>query len=92
MKDKLKPGMDLITLDGNRVSNAVVRRVHDTGGIDVISDFGNPLYFSNTEELFEFYALQEYFDEGQIEPLVDRLAKQIDLLTTALVEELDSQK
>jgi hypothetical protein len=90
MIDYLKEGTPLITLDGNRVSNAVYVSCDELGYHAVVSDFGNKMCFS-TQELLGLYRLHEdsiwYVQmDCPFESLKERWQGQIALLTMHLKE------
>jgi hypothetical protein len=89
----LKEGTTLITLDGDKVSNAVYVSCDELGYHSVVSDFGNKMCFS-THELLGLYRLHEdyiWYEQMDypFESLKERWQGQIELLTMHLKEHDD---
>lgn len=100
---KLKQGTPLVTKDGNKYSNAVVYKVYDIGGYQIMTDFCNRLMFMSAEDVLSCWDISESYKEMQgvseafdIEERVldsafcirERLVRQFELITLA-IEELE---
>lgn len=60
---ELVPGLPLTTLDGQRVTNAVIAFVNPVNkAITVISDYGNQMTYSEPS-LFDFYKIPDWYFE-----------------------------
>jgi hypothetical protein len=90
MIEYLKEGTPLITLNGDRVSNAVYVSCDEMGYHAVVSDFGNKMCFS-TADLVSLYRLPDSYIwyvqmDSPFESLKERWQGQIELLTKHLKE------
>jgi hypothetical protein len=93
MIEYLKEGTPLVTLNGDRVSNAVYVSCDEMGYHSVVSDFGNEMCFP-TNELEELYKLPDSYIwyvqmDYPFETLKERWQAQIELLTKHLKEHND---
>ena len=62
IKDYLKEGMYLSTLDGTRHTNAIVVKI-EFGLVTILTDFGNIIY-KTEEEVFELYKVSPSWIEA----------------------------
>ena len=93
MIEYLEEGTPLVTLNGDRGSNAVYVSCDEMGYHSVVSDFGNKMYFS-TNDLVSLYKLPDsyiwYVQMGYpFDTLKERWQRQIELLTRHLKENDD---
>lgn len=87
---KLQPGIALATLNGQHYTNATIVKIEGEN-ITVLSDFGNLMTFAGEKSLFSVYALsanqmQYLAMRGEIEPVKERIAEQIEKLQAALAQ------
>ena len=62
IKDYLKEGMYLTTLDGTQFTNAIVVKI-ESGLVTILTDFGNIIY-KTEEEVFELYKVSPSWIEA----------------------------
>lgn len=80
IKDYLKEGMYLSTLDGTQFTNAIVVKI-EFGLVTIMTDFGNIIY-KTEEEVFEMYKVSPSWIEANhwdmpLPSLQERIEQQI---------------
>lgn len=80
IKDYLKEGMYLSTLDGTQFTNAIVVKI-EFGLVTLLTDFGNIIY-KTEEEVFELYKVSPSWIEANhwdmpLPSLEQRIERQI---------------
>lgn len=84
----LETGTILVTMDGTYRSNGIITNFNDGMNIEVLTDFGNIVYFDYHHELFSVYNICEKWIECKrishpLPSVVERIDAQIKLLEAA---------